>query len=76
MRKVTAEVSGHPELHTIELGCPEVPFVNFEGSIEATKVFRRRAVTFVTTMSSRFHTIEIARAWVRATTSLDDSGIE
>src|SRR5215472_15171388 len=76
MRKVTAEVSGHPELHTIELGCSEVPVVNFEGSIKAAKVFHRRAVTFLAAVSSRFGAIEIARAGVRATTSLDDSGIE
>src|SRR5262249_41708159 len=75
MRKVTAEVSGHPELHTIELGCPEIPIVNFEGSIEAAKVFHCRVVTFVAAVSSRFGAIEIARAGVRATTSLDD-GIE
>src|SRR5262249_9682520 len=76
MRKVTAEVSGHRELHTIKLGCPEVPIVNFEGSIEAAKVFYRRTLTFVSAVSSRFDAIEIARAGVRATTSLDDSGIE
>jgi len=76
VREIPTEITCHPELRTIKGCIAVVSLIDSERSIEATKVFCRRAVTFVAGVSSRFGAIEIARAGIRTTTSLDNRGIE
>jgi hypothetical protein len=62
MPEVRTEITCHSKRHTIEVGYPEVPFVNFEGRIEAAKVLHRCAMTFAAAVGSWFGAIEIAWA--------------
>src|SRR5262249_9241525 len=58
------------------VGVARSAIVSGEGWSEGAKVWHGCVVTVVAAVRSRFGAIEIGRAGVRATTSLDDSGIE